>query len=56
MKNLIKYILFLLGLRKTIPAFYINKVKINENNEKLVLVDGADLFFCADLQGKVIFA
>lgn len=45
-KDFIKYVLFLLGLRKTVPARFINKVKIKENNEKLVSINNdTDLFF-----------
>lgn len=39
------YILFKLGIRKVLPKKFISKVKINENNEKLVEVDGNRFIF-----------
>lgn len=45
MKTFIKYILWLLGLRKTLPASTINKIKVVENSEPLVELKSDGIFF-----------
>ena len=54
LKDFIKYILFIIGLRKTVPSRYINRIKIKENNEKLVIInDTPNLFFAPDLKKTI---
>ena len=48
MKTFIKYILWLTGLRKTLPASVINKIKIIENSDPLVDLKSDGIFFFSD--------
>ena len=52
-KDKIKWMLWRLGLRKTIPGAIINAVQINENNEELVDIrSDAQLYFSSELQAR----
>lgn len=52
-KDKTKYILWRLGLRKTIPASIINNIQIKENNEELVDIRGdKTLHFSSDLKQR----
>lgn len=48
------YFLFKLGIRKVLPSKFINKIKINENHEALVLVDN-NRFIFADIIEKPVY-
>lgn len=47
-KSKIKYLLYKISLRKTIPAEIINNVQIHENNETLINIKDNPLFFFGD--------
>ena len=47
-KDTIKYLMFKLGLRDTIPARIINNIEINENNEPLVDIRKDNTLFFDD--------
>lgn len=54
-KTKIKYLMYKLGMRQTIPAPIINEIKINENNEKLVnIFNEPEFCFSAKLQTEQI--
>jgi len=52
-KTKLKYLLYKLGIRKTIPAPIINKIKIVENNEDLInIAHDSEFCFCEKLQNE----
>ena len=52
-KDRIKFMLWNLGLRETIPSAVINNMPIKENNEKLVNIkQDKSLYFAEELQQR----
>lgn len=52
-KNRIKYLMYKLGLRETIPASVVNSIKIDEQNERLVdIKKDSSLFFDDKLKNR----
>ena len=52
-KDKIKFLLWNLGLRETIPSTIINNIPIKENNEKLVNIkQDKSLYFADNLQQR----